>query len=63
MGINDLPGTAIAAVWLIAYPALLRWGGWTAVLLPIRLLLAGSAACTVGYLTLEARDPTQQCIV
>jgi sugar phosphate permease len=62
MGINDLPGTALAAVWLGAYPTLLRRGGWTAVLLPIQLLLASSAVCTVSYLTLEANSPTQRIV-
>ena len=62
MGINDLPGTALAAVWLGFYPTLLKRGGWAAVLLPIQVLLACSAVCTVSYLTVDARSPTERIV-
>lgn len=62
MGINDLPGTALAAVWLGFYPTLLKHGGWAAVLLPIQVLLACSAVCTVSYLTVDARSPTERVV-
>lgn len=62
MGVNDLPGTALAAVWLGAYPTLLKRGGWSAVLMPIQVLLACSAICTVSYLTVEANSPTRRIV-
>lgn len=62
MGINDLPGTALAAVWLGVYPALLKRGGWTAVLLPIQVLLGCSALCTVSYLAVEANSPSERIV-
>ena len=62
MGINDLPGIAIAAVWLGVYPTLLKNGGWAAVLLPIQVLLACSSVCTVSYLAVDARRPTERVV-
>ena len=62
MGINDCPGTALAAIWLGSYPALLQRGGWAAVLRPVQILLVCSAIGTASFLTIEANSPTKRVV-